>query len=343
MQRSAHFNAANRVLAACIVAGALLIAPQAAFAEKTLGVSSGSFRYDVDAGNKASGEIIVSNDGDEPITVLVYAADQIVDDAGNLSFSVPDRGSISTMNQPSAWIRIDMPADSMSFANIPYLELDPAERIPVAFEVNVPGNVPPGDHNVMVFFEMAELPTDASETTQMKVSGRIGSRITLRVNGSIVEKSEVRPFTVPSLVFGPVIPFELTVMNEGNVDQRRTVKAMLLDGSENTVSTAVPIEAQTVFAGRNLETSGTVTAARYGFGPHTVRVEALKVDETGAVLDAGKDTIVSTRTTWVLPLWLLVGLGVVVLLILGVAARSAGKRRKAAAAPAPDAAPQTDQ
>jgi len=332
MLSAPHSSAAMRMLAALVLTSALFLAPQAAFAEKTLGVSSGSFKYEVDAGNQAAGEIVVSNDGDEPITILVYAADQAIDDAGAVSFLVPNRADIATMNQPSAWLRINMPADSKSFANVPYLEMEPGERVPVQFEVNVPSGVAPGDHNVMVFFEMAELPTDANAGAQMRVSGRIGSRVTLRVNGQIVERAEVRPFTVPSVVFGPIIPFELRVMNEGNVDQRMTVKALLLDGSENTVSDAMPIEAQTVFAGRNLETSGTVVASRFGFGPHTVRVEAQRVDDNGAVLNAGNDTIVVSRTAWVLPLWLLLTAGVVLLLIVGVVARSATRRRTVAPA-----------
>lgn len=336
-------SAAKQALAALVVASALMIAPHAAFAEKTLGVSSGAFRYEVDSGSKVGGEIIVSNDGDEPITVLVYAADQVVDETGALSFTVPNRADISTMNQPSAWIRLDMPTDSKSFANVPYLEMEPGERVPVQFEVSVPGGVASGDHNVMVFFEMAELPTEENQLAQMRVSGRIGSRVTLRVSGDIVERLEVRPFTVPSVVFGPAVPFEFRVMNAGNVDERVTSTALLLDGSDNTVATQVAIDNQTVFAGRNLDASGTVSAARLGFGPHTVRVETQKVDESGAVLDAGKDTIVETRTTWVLPVWLLVAVAVLVLLVVGLIAGSVASRRRKTAAAAPAAAPEADQ
>lgn len=321
LPRAAHVLMAA-LLFVVVFAGSAL----PAFAEKTVGVSSGSFKFDVDAGTSAAGEIIVTNDGDEPITVLVYAADQLVAQDGSLSFSVPDRGDIASMSLPSAWIRIDMPQDSKSFANIPYLELDPGQRVPVAFEVNVPSGIAPGDHNVMVFFEMAELPDDNSDTTQMLVSGRIGSRITLRVNGTVVDRVEVRPVTVPSVVFGPQVPFSLTVRNEGNVDQRMTVKTMLLDRNDQVVSEVAGIEAQTIFAASNLDASGTVSAARTGFGPHTVRVEAARVDDNGAVLDAGKDTVVVTRSVWVLPVWLLVTAGVLVLVLIGALAAMLRRR-----------------
>ncbi len=328
-------RAARVLMAALLCVSVLFGSALPAMAEKTLGVSSGSFKYEIDAGRSASGEIIVTNDGDEPITVLVYAADQLVGEDGSLAFTVPTRGDIASMSQPSAWIRIDMPKDSKSFANIPYLELDPGERVPVAFEVNVPSGIAPGDHNVMVFFEMAELPTDSNDTTQMLVSGRIGSRITLRVNGTVVDRVEVRPFTVPSVVFGPEVPFTLTVRNEGNVDQRMTVKTMLMDRNDQVISEVAGIEAQTVFAASNLDASGTVSAARTGFGPHTVRVEAMRVDEGGAVLDAGKDNIVLTRSVWVLPVWLLVTAGVIVLVLIGVLAaalRKGSARKRASAA-----------
>lgn len=335
MSRVSTWNVARRVLVAGVVACAIMAVPARAFAEKTLGVSSGSFQYEVDAGGTVSGEIIVSNDGDEPITVLVYAADQQVDEAGAVSFTVPTRADVSSMTQPSAWIRLDMPQDAKSFANVPYLEMDPGERVPVEFEVNVPSGVAPGDHNVMVFFEMAELPTDTSQNTTMRVSGRIGSRVTLRVNGELVERLEIRPFTVPSIVFGPTIPFSFRVMNEGNTDQRLTVRTLLLDGNDASVDETTPISAKTVFAQSNLDASGTVTAERMGFGPHTVRVEAQQVDENGAVLDSGKDVIVVTRTTWVLPVWLLAVAGVLVLVVIGLIARSVVSRRRRAGAAAP--------
>lgn len=333
MQRFLSLRAARILMAALVCMSVFAGSTLPAFAEKTVGVSSGTFKFDVDAGSGASGEIIVTNDGDEPITVLVYAADQLVAEDGSLSFSVPNRGDIATMALPSAWIRINMPKDSKSFANIPYLELDPGERVPVAFDVSVPSGIAPGDHNVMVFFEMAELPKDNSETTQMLVSGRIGSRVTLRVNGQVVDRVEVRPFVVPSIVFGPQVPFSLTVRNAGNVDRRITVKTMLLDRSDQVVSEVAGIEAQTVFAASNLDASGTVAASRMGFGPHTVRVEAMRVDDNGALLDAGKDTVVVTRPVWVLPIWLLVAAGVIVLLIIGALAATLRRRTRAATAP----------
>ena len=61
-----------RALAVTSVAvAALLIYPGAAFATRTLGLSAGTFKFDVSAGQQVSGQVIVMNDGTEPLKVMV--------------------------------------------------------------------------------------------------------------------------------------------------------------------------------------------------------------------------------------------------------------------------------
>ena len=307
---------ATRLSLPFLLAAALLLAvPSGAFATRTLGLSSGSFKFDVSAGKTVGGVVYVTNDGTEPIKVLVYSSDQKVDPKGNITYSVPSRGDLSGMDQPSTWTQVKMPEDSQALGNIPYIELAPKQRVPVKFSFTIPPNVPPGDHNVMIFFEMFELPK-AGQGAVSAVSGRLGSRITLRVAGDFVERLEVRPFVVPSFVIGSEVPYRFTVSNLGNIDQRVGARMLLLDRNDDTVVEQTPIDGRIVFAGNSLEASGTAIVQKGGIGKYTLRVDVSPVDDAGKALKGGKDTITKSRTVWLLPLWLVIAVGTLLVLII---------------------------
>jgi hypothetical protein len=325
----------------------VLSLPAPALATRTLGLSSGTFKFDVGAGQTASGTVIVINSGDEPLKVMVYVSDQTVDDKGNVTYIAPTRADLTSLANPSSWTRVTMPANSKALGNIPYIELKPGERVPVRFTVEVPPNVPPGDHNVLLFFESFELPTGES-AAMTQVSGRIGSRVTLRVEGTLVEKLELRPFNVPAFVLGSEVPYQFVVRNIGNVDQRIGARVMLLDRGDNAVQQLTAINGVTVFAGTNREASGTLVAQKMPLGPFKVRVDVTPVDDNGKAVNAGADTITEVRDVWLVPMWLIFLLGalVVVAIISIVWALAARFTRRADArkserdgAPAEPAAP----
>lgn len=322
---------ATTILFATLVLAVLLAVPSSALAEKTVGLSTGSFKFSVGAGDTAKGKVFVTNDGDEDIKVLVYVSDQSVDEAGNITYTTPSRGDLTALDQPSSWSQIKMPANSKSLGNVPYLELKPKQRVPVDFSFTVPPNIPPGDHNALIFFEMFELPT-AGEGTQMQVSGRIGARVTLRVKGEIVESLDVRPFEVPAFVIGAEVPYRYLVNNGGNVDVRVNGSAALLDRSESSVATQQPVPAQLVFAGESLEASGVLVAERGPIGPHTVEIRVVPVDEDGKVLNQGAGAITESRSVWLVPMWLVIAVGAVVALLIArivwwQAVKAAGRRQ----------------
>jgi len=332
------------VLATAALAVALLVSPATALATKTLGLSAGIFKYTVAAGSVKSGTVIVMNSGNEPLKVMVYASDQKVDDKGGITYTAPTRADLSALASPATWTRITMPANSKSLGNIPYLELKPGERVPVDFTIEVPSNVLPGDHNVLIFFESFELPTKGA-TSQTQISGRLGARVTMRVKGTLVEKLEVRPFNVPSFVIGSEVPYQFVVRNVGNVDQRIGGRVMLLDRGDNEVTRQTAINGVTVFGGTNREATGTLVATKLPVGPFKVRIDVTKVDDQGHAVNAGADTITEVRNVWLVPLWLLVALGAIVVLLIGrlfwsfVARATRRTDARAAVATAPGAAP----
>jgi hypothetical protein len=307
-----------RLLAlAALLAAALLAMPGSAHATRTLGLSAGSFRFDLAAGQQGNGEVVVMNDGDEPLKVMVYASDQKVDDKGGVTYATPTRADLQSLSLPSSWTTVKMPANSKALGNIPYLELKPQERIPVRFSITVPPSVAPGDHNVIIFFESFE-PPKAGEGAQSNISGRLGARVTLRVAGDLVHKLEVRPFVVPQYVIGGSVPFAFLVRNVGNVDQRVGARVMLLDRNDNEVQRATAIDGLTAFSGSNLEASGTLLAEKMPFGQFKVRMDVSPVGDDGKATNAGSDTITETRSVWLIPFWVL---ALAAALVLAVAAR----------------------
>jgi len=309
----------SRGRANALVIGAMLVAtfalPAAAHATRTLGLSAGTFNFEVPASGELTGVVVVSAEGDEAMKVMVYASDQKVDENGNVTYIAPTRADIASLGNPSSWVRIAMPANSKSIGNIPYLELAPGEKVPVEFSLSVPPNTEPGDHNVLVFFESFELPA-AGETVQSTISGRLGSRITLRMPGELFKKLEVRPFNVPAFVTNGEVPYDFVVRNLGNVDQRVGARILFLDRNGNEVASQTPINGRTLFAGSNTLSTGTVLAQGVAIGPYKVRLDVTEVDDQGEAINQGKDTITQEKTVWLIPLWLIIAAGVLVIVVI---------------------------
>ena len=327
-----HPSRARLLGVAALLAAALLALPSTAFATRTLGLSAGTFRFDLAAGQQANGEVVVMNDGDEPLKVMVYASDMKVDPRGAVTYAPPTRADLQSLSLPSSWMTIKMPANSKALGNIPYLELSPKQRIPVRFSITVPPSVPPGDHNVIIFFESFE-PPKPGQGAQSNISGRLGARVTLRVAGDLVHKLEVRPFVVPQFVIGGTVPFDFVLRNLGNVDQRVGARVLLLDRNDNEIQRQTAIDGLTAFAGNNLEASGTLLAEKMPFGQFKVRLDVSPVGDDGKATNGGADTITESRDVWLIPYWLIVlaiiiVLAIVVRIIWVIAVRSARRKQK---------------
>jgi len=174
----------------------------------------------------------------------------------------------------------------------------------VSFEIAVPADTASGDHNVMLFFEMFADENSASGTAQSNVSGRIGSRIRLRVEGELVSAASIEPFIVPAYVIGAKVPYDFTVNNTGNVDQRIVAQVKLLNRNDQTLARETPVPGRLVFAGQHLAGAGHLSPVKQLFGPQSLRIEVTPVDEDGQPL-RGEAPMMETRSFWMIPAWLL--------------------------------------
>lgn len=331
-----------RIAAVLVLVLGLTMIPGSAMAERTIALSSGAFAFEVEPGDSGEGEVIVMNDGDEPLKALVYITDVQVDETGKQSFVQPQRQGASILTTPASWFRIFMPADSKAVGNTPYLELDVGERIPIQFAFSPPQGVPSGDHNVVIFFEMFEL-ADSSEGAAALVSGRLGTRVALRVTGEVVENMSVRPFDVPGFRIGNMVPFSFTVNNAGNTNKRVAVTADLLDRSERSVVASVVASDTAVLADSRYRFEGALNTGAGRLGPHAFELKVLYFLE-GA---ASPTELVEQRTVWLVPMWLLLLLVFIAFdLLVWAAVRSYRSRRRPprTSAPSGDASsPQTDR
>lgn len=309
-------RARHSLAVSALVLVALLVAsfPAPAAAVRTVGLSTGTFDFSLAPGQTGEGEVAVSNDGDEDIDVLVYASDQTVADDGTISYEVPTAQQATGLGTPATWVRMVMGAETKTVGNTPYVSLSPGERVPVAFEITIPEGAPPGDHQMIIFFEMFGGGEADGENASAAVTGRVGARIKTRIAGEIVERIDVRPFVTKSFVLAKLAPYTFVVRNEGNIDKDINARILLLDGDLQEVVSSLVTSDTPVFAGTNFEQSGAVDTGTQLFGHYTMRLEVSYPREGSEI--GSSEIITIDKGVWFIPLWLVVAL---ILIIGGIA------------------------
>lgn len=299
-----------RVLLALVVAvPVLLSAPAPALGARTLALSAGHFDFKADAGGTGEGEIEVINEGDQKATVLVYVADQEVDELGNVSFVTPARDVLKSFAVPASWVSVEMPKDAKSTGNVPYIEMKPGEKVKVRFTFEVPADAPPGDHNSVLFFEM--LPLEQQSRSGSRIAARLGSRIKTRVNGDIIERIEVRPFQIDPVIIGDEIPYRFMVINDGNIDKRVDGELQLLDRSEVVKSRSAVVTDTAIYAASQHEFSGELKPEGFLLGRYTVRLVTQYIPDDGGPAVR----VVKERSVIIAPPWAIAAFAAVVLLL----------------------------
>ncbi|MDO8914454.1 MAG: hypothetical protein Q7W16_00010 [Coriobacteriia bacterium] len=283
--------------------------PVPASAVRTVGISAPTFDFNVAAGQTGKGELYVINDGTEPIKVMVYSANQKTDAKGKVTYEVPKFGEPG-FSGPATWFRIQMPQDSKAIGNTPYLEMKPKQRVLVKFNFEVPNGVAAGDHQVLIFFEMFDFAQGGGMLST--VSGRVGSRVRVRVQGTLVEKLTIQPFNVRGLVIGDLMPYDFVVRNDGNVDKTVSAKLEILDAGENVLQKSTVMTETTLYSRSMSEQSASLALMGVGIGKFTARLTATYPKEPDAQGEAVPVDIVKDRTIWVFPLWLVIGVVVLV-------------------------------
>jgi hypothetical protein len=309
-----------------LLAVSLIWAPVAHAAEggeRTIGLSASKFEFEAQAGQVGEGTVWVSNDGDTPVSVRVYAADQVIDEKGTATYVVPSLDT-NMLQSPASWVTVSLPEDAKSLGNIPYVDMEPGERLQVDFDVEIPDSAVPGDHQSVLFFEMFD-PNAATAPGSTRVDARLGARIRTRVSGEIIEDVDVAPFRMPSYVIGSSVPYQFTVVNKGNVDQSVSARLAQLDSSDAEVAAEELMADTALFANSQLQKSGSFEVASPAIGPTRFNLALSYPSQTPGANGLVK-SVEKTRVVWVVPPWLPIALGALLLLFLAAAIWAAGRR-----------------
>ena len=310
--------------ATLLVVGFLLAAvvPVLAASANTISLSASRFDFTASGGQTGVGTVWVTNEGDTTLSVRVYSANQTIDASGVAQYVQPTADA-NILQSPASWMGITLHAPTKLSGNIPYVVMKPHERIRTDFRVKVPLGAIPGDHNILLFFE-AFLPPDQITGGATSIFGRLGARVKTRVSGTIVEKVDAVPFSMPSYVLGSAVPYSVTFTNSGNLDERITARIAQLDASDAEIDSTEVTSGTAVYSNAAVPQSGVVKSVKYG--PQRFKLVLTYPSADPASVGLVK-SLEKVRNVWVLPAWLPYAVLITLVIVIGLVIWVVGNRR----------------
>jgi len=294
-------------------------------ADTAQGTDRPNFAYSLPPGGSVKDAVVVTNHGDEPLALGVYAADGFLTDDGTLDLLPAGEESTAL----GAWITLAEPE----------VEIPAQESVEVPFTLSVPDDATPGDYAAGVVSSLVVVADDGVTTDR-----RLGSRLHLRVQGDLAPAIAVDDVRVEyDGTLNPVAPGTATVTftltNEGNTRVAPATSLRVAGPFGLAGTSAVAVDVPELLPGSSLERTVEVD----GVWPlvratATLTVGGEVVPLPGAVPDPQVVVtgVTASAATWAVP-WVALALLllVVVLVVLRVRAR---RRARTAQARAVDAA-----
>lgn len=238
----------------------------------------------------------------------------ISDSDRTYSFSARDIKGLDSNGQPvfadaneateyalSSWI--NLPQTSVSLAA--------GEMREIPFSVTVPAGASPGAHFGGIFIDAA---AGQQQATGAAIGYSVGTIISLKIAGDVVEDAQLREFSTDKFVYGvPTVAFSARVENRSNVLARPHGLVEVSDMFGKKVATLnVNDAAAPVFPGSDRSYRIDWQSDEFAFGRYQAIVSLVYGD-------SARKTITGATSFWVLPLKpILVVLGVLAALILGL-------------------------
>lgn len=246
-----------------------------------------------DPGAVIQESLVITNESTEEKEYYIYKRDIVGVEAEGVPVFA-EEGAEKTGYELTEWIQLQTEP----------IRVGPGQKFTLPVTINVPSSASPGSHFGAVFVS-AEPPKLRS--IGAGVGYEVGSIISIRINGDIVDNARVRSFSTDKLFYGSKnVSFTAKIENQGNILIRPrgpvTITSMFSSKPRNVLVN----ESQAgVFPGAMRDFNFTWSEEGLGFGRYEA-VLALSYDG-----DGGQKTIDSTLVFWVFP-------GKVMFVVLGI-------------------------
>lgn len=257
---------------------------QYAAAQETVGIQMrpAIIEERVDPGETRTFSITATNIADEERTFYLSAYDITGIDVGGVP-QFANEGE-KTPYELSSWITLP--------ANL--IVLQPNESRSISFSVRVPTDASPGSHFGGVFFEAKP---EQSLETGAAVGARVGTVVSLRISGDIIEEVLLREFSTEQFIYNsPPVDFTMRIENRGNVIARPHGGIEVTDMFGKKVATVeVNSSGAAVFPGGERDFTASWQQDGFVFGRYSAMLSIVSGEE-------GRKTVVRSTSFWILPL-----------------------------------------
>ncbi|WP_217614168.1 DUF916 domain-containing protein [Cellulomonas sp. GbtcB1] len=295
-------------------------------ADTVHGAARPNFAYSLPPGGTLADALVVTNKGDAPLALDVYAADGFLTADGTLD--VLGAGEESTAL--GAWVQVETPE----------IVLEPGAAAEVPFTLTVPEDAQPGDYAAGIVSSLL-----VENAAGVSVDRRLGSRVHLRVQGDLAPALAVSGLRVDYDAGGnPVAPgaatVTFTVTNTGNSRVAPTEQVQVAGLFGLGRARAAAVDVPELIPGASVQRSVRVdgvwplvrTTATIALGGEVVALPGAAAADAAPAVPG----VTAAAAAWAVP-WALIG--ALALVVALVALRVlAGRRRRARHQRAVDAA-----
>jgi hypothetical protein len=282
------------------------------------------FTYEASAGGSIGDHIAILNITHHPEVLRVYTVD--VDAGADGGFFFPPRSAPRV--GAGAWVAVGTPRASG------LLHAKPRSTTILPIHLTVPANASPGDHAAAVIVSLTGL-VKGKSGQRVNLEQRVATRVLIRVLGTLrpqlsIEHLHARYAPTLDPINGGSATVKYTVTNTGNAilsgTQQVSVHGMF---GTTTFAKGLPVVPTLLPGG-----SFVVTAHVRDVFPEirmTANVAVTPVALPGDV-DPGLTTVTAGTHFWAIP-WILIGIIVLILLVIGWRFRRWRRSRKAVSLP----------
>ncbi len=185
------------------------------------------------------------------------------------------------------------------------LALTPEQIIEFDYKIKVPTDAEPGGHYGVIFFA-TEPPEIGQDANKVALSSMIGSLILVKVPGKIIEKGSLEEFSAKQFYFNPPVDFITRIKNSGNIHFKPQGEITLKDMFGNELK-RIPVNDS---KGNVLPDSIRKFENNWD-GNGKIRIGRFTAD-LRIVYGDKEITLDDKLVFWIIPWWLIVAVGVVV-------------------------------